>query len=66
MSVVFARESLSVDDVTVIEGEPWAADDPFVKRHRDLFTDEPRRLRRSVPLVEQATAEPGERRRRGS
>lgn len=63
--VVFSRVSASVGAVILRKGEVWAADDPFVRQHRDLFTDEPPRVRRTVAPVEQATAEPGERRRRG-
>ena len=63
--VVFARLSASVEDVIIREGEAWASDDPFVERHPDYFTAEPPRLRRTVAPVEQATAAPGERRRRG-
>ncbi len=42
-------------------GDCWAADDPVVLQHPGLFQDEPI-PRRSVPVVEQATAAPGERR----
>jgi hypothetical protein len=27
--------------VTLVQGEPWAADDPFVKFHPDLFSSNP-------------------------
>jgi hypothetical protein len=41
--------------------EPWAADDPFVKENPQFFGDAPLvEPRRSVPVVEQATAAPGE------
>jgi hypothetical protein len=40
-------------------GEAWAADDPLVVSHPRMFTRDLAKLRRSV---EQATAEPGERR----
>jgi hypothetical protein len=63
--VVFARISASVEDVIIREGEAWASDDPFVELHPELFTAAPARLRRTVAPVEQATAAPGERRRRG-
>lgn len=51
----------------VQRGSAWAADDPVVKAHPDLFTAEAgANVHRSVP-VEQATRAPGERRatRRG-
>jgi hypothetical protein len=45
------------------ENEPWAADDPFVKDHPEYFSEDPQVApRRSVPVVEQATAAPGEQR----
>jgi hypothetical protein len=45
------------------EAEPWASDDPFVKDNPDLFADAPTvEPRRSVVVVEQATAAPGEQR----
>lgn len=58
--------SLHLDD-------PWAADDPFVCARPDLFADQPRKLNRTTavaaapPVVEAATAAPGDRRtaRRG-
>ena len=47
----------------VYAGERWAADDPVVKRHPGNFgppgDDD---IRRSVPVVEAATAAPGEKR----
>lgn len=49
------------------EGIPWDADDPLVKHRPHLFTDEPTRVMTSVrgmAVVEQATAAPGEKRRR--
>jgi hypothetical protein len=45
--------------------EPWAADDPFVRAHPELFVAHPSNPKRTVaprPAVEQATAAPGERR----
>lgn len=63
--VVFARVSASVGDIIIREGEAWASDDPIVKHHPDLFSDMPAKVRRTVAPVEDATAEPGERRRRG-
>jgi hypothetical protein len=58
----------STDDgigVNLREGDVWAADDPFVRSHPGLFSDEPPGPRfplRTVRVVEQATAAPGERR----
>lgn len=56
-------------------GQHWSADDPIVREHPDMFSDDPRYgLTYSVPPpemseppVEQATAAPGEKRsvRRG-
>ena len=55
--------------VRLIEGEPWDADDPFVRSHPGVFSDTPPapRFPRRSQAVEQATAAPGERRgaRRG-
>ncbi len=59
------------ESVFVNEGEPWAADDPFVLAHPEHFRSNVgpslRRTGAAEPLVEQATAEPGEKRaaRRG-
>lgn len=49
--------------VNLTRGDCWAADDPFVKAHPGLFSDEaiPRRTT-AAPVIEQATAAPGERR----
>lgn len=68
---VFARTSASVNhghlSVTVVEGQIWAADDPFVAAHRELFSDTPARVHRTAPLVEDTSAAPGAKRtaRRG-
>jgi hypothetical protein len=45
----------------------WDADDPFVKAHPELFSATPIKVHRTVAVVEQATAAPGEKRstRRG-
>lgn len=65
---VFASASVSVRvpgetyPVPVRRGEVWYAEDPFVKAHPDLFSDDPPRARGSEPEVEQATAAPGEKR----
>ena len=51
------RVHLSVDQV-------WDADDPFVKARPELFRDTPLNvLRTTAPVVEQATAAPGETRK---
>lgn len=49
------------------KGEAWAATDPFVAAHRDLFQSEPVSVRATVKReptekVERATRAPGERR----
>ena len=44
-------------------GDAWYADDPFVKAHPGFFGDLPPNVRSTVP-VEQATANPGEKRAR--
>lgn len=49
-------------NVNLTAGEPWRADDPFVKAHRDLFAARPPVVRGTEPRVERATARPGERR----
>ena len=68
---VYALRSASVNygplSVNVVEGQVWDADDPFVKAHKDLFSDVPVRVHRTTPVVEEATAAPGAKRtRRGS
>ena len=51
--------------VRVAQGDPWHADDPFVRAHPELFDDQPERVfgtvEREAP-VERATARPGEKR----
>jgi len=70
MDIVFARETFISGHVTVVAGSHWSADDPLVKAHRELFTDDLRYGMSSStgPVesgeVEQATAGPGERRTR--
>lgn len=52
-------------EVTLREGDVWAADDPLVLLRPQLFSDDPpgpRYPRRTAPAVEQATRAPGERR----
>jgi hypothetical protein len=56
--------------VTVRKGTHWAAEDPFVRSHPELFSQDPRYGMEYTqepagygdPPVEQATAAPGERR----
>lgn len=52
------------ESVFIHEGEPWAADDPFVVENPQHFRlDAGTAVRRSGPSpVEQATAAPGEKR----
>lgn len=50
--------------VRIKRGEAWAADDPLVKARPGLFSNEPPTVRRTAAPVEQATAAPGEKRRR--
>lgn len=71
MSLKFVKQSVS----TVIDGrrvrltkdDPWRSDDPVVKAAPHFFTDEPSQVftstpKVSAPVVEQATAAPGEKR----
>lgn len=64
--VALATTSVGWDGgrVRLSEGDLWAADDPFVKAHPDLFTDDApaRMIHRTVAPIEQATRRPGERR----
>ena len=65
---VFPRESCSLKDDegttwTVTKNVPVAADDPIVRKNLSYFDDEPTELLRTVRVVEQATAAPGEQRR---
>ncbi len=68
MNVVFAAVTGSVrhgeNIIRMAAGQPWAADDPFVRARPDLFTDAASVLHRTAPArpVEQATKAPGERR----
>lgn len=70
INVVYATtDSWITPTVLTRRGEVWAADDPVVAQHPDAFTDDPDQagvVRRSgpapAPVVEQATAAPGERR----
>lgn len=70
MDIVFARENRQLvgpDTLRYIvkEGEVWAASDPLVRANPDAFSETPVRIGHTVPIVEQATAAPGERRRVG-
>jgi|GEM_PF-1509560 hypothetical protein len=69
--IVFALSTCSTTDpqtgliIRVVEGEPWAANDPFVKARPDLFGAQPERIRRTIPaapVIEQASKAPGEKR----
>lgn len=70
MGIVFCRwTTWAGPTVQLIEGEAWDADDPIVQSHPDWFSPEPAVVRGTVPrkaaeapVVEQATAAPGERR----
>jgi len=77
--IVYATFSTWVTPtVAISRGEAWAADDPVVRSHPDWFSDSPPDVRTSTgesytagtaaranPVVEQATAVPGEKRGRG-
>lgn len=63
-AVVFATVSCVSEfdgrSVHIQAGECWAADDPFVRAHGDMFGPPPR-VRRTGPVpVERATRAPGE------
>ena len=69
--IVFALTTCSTVDpatgiiIRVSAGEPWAADDPFVKAKPDLFGMIPNKIRRTIdapPVVEQASKAPGAKR----
>jgi hypothetical protein len=68
-AVVFATASCVTEfggrAVHLNAGETWAADDPFVKAHPDMFGPPPQ-VRRTgpppAPRVERATRAPGEKR----
>jgi hypothetical protein len=74
MRVVYPKQTSLVTmpeghSVLVPFGSHWAADDPIVRAHPDLFSDDPMNGIYGNPPAEseQATATPGERRnvRRG-
>lgn len=75
MKIVYATSTTSValeggGSGTVVFGSHWPADDPIVRAHPDLFSDDARYgMNYSVepagygdPPVEMATAAPGEKR----
>jgi hypothetical protein len=75
VKVVYARSSVVLPlpagyPIRILIGSHWRADDPVVRDHPDLFSEDPRTgLSQSAALpdvedapVEQATAGPGERR----
>jgi len=72
MAVKFARYTTTAGmgsgsmTFVVHEGEAWDADDPLVKANQALFSDEPVVVHSSTGKrqVEQATAAPGEKRKR--
>lgn len=65
---VFANSTASVawggGVVRLHLGDPWPADDPFVKARPEFFASDPpsATVRRTSAPIEQATAAPGERR----
>lgn len=73
-TIVFAMQTCTTTDpktgliVRTVEGEPWAADDPFVLAKPELFGNAPHRIRRTVEPaaiqpIETATKTPGEKRK---
>lgn len=73
-TIVFAMQTCTTTDpatgliVRLVEGEPWAANDPFVIAKPKLFGDKPQYVRRTVNRsaetpVETATKTPGEKRK---
>lgn len=68
MSLVFVKESVTTiigaGKLRLSKDEAWEADDPVVKARPDLFVDRPVVVRSSVaaPVVESASAAPGEKR----
>ncbi len=64
--IVYARGTASVgwQDglIRLNEGDAWWADDPFVRAHPTFFGDKPPKVHGTVARVEQATANPGEKR----
>lgn len=73
MALKFVKQSVStmVDGrrIRLTKDDPWRSDDPVVLAVPDFFVDEPSKVQTSAPrfaspVVEQATAAPGERRTR--
>lgn len=67
MDIVFAKSAMRTNwrgrPVRTQVGQPWPADDPFVRDHPELFADVPENLASSAEHgVEQATRAPGEKR----
>lgn len=74
MDLVFAKDNASLNldgaQVALRKGTHWPADDPLVQQYPDFFSTDPRWgmffTRRpdgyDAPIVEQATAAPGEQR----
>ena len=70
VKLVYAKTQFSATKANgqiekVFPGMAWAADDPFVKEHKTMFSDVPVKARTSHGWVETATAGPGEKRRSG-
>ena len=74
MALKFVKQSAStmIDGrrVRLTKDDPWRSDDPVVKAAPQFFVDEPSKVQSSLapasaPVVEQATAAPGEKRARG-
>lgn len=68
MAVVRALFTGSITPtVNIYEGEVWDADDPIVKSYPQHFSDDlgpiARRTVAPSPVIEEATAEPGAKRR---
>lgn len=56
-TVIVGRQG---ERVVVRAGDAWAADDPFVKAHPDLFSTDAKHARRAASdVVEEKTANPG-------
>lgn len=67
--LVFVQATISVRNThtglitTLIEGEAWWADDPFVRARPEFFGPVPAKIRGDRPaVVEQASKAPGEKR----
>lgn len=67
--ILYALYDMWGDEYTLLKaGEMWAADDPVVRKHPEWFTDDPTlwvRRTTPAPVVEAATANPGEVRHTG-